>query len=312
MDRKREPMTEEELLELSDKLSEQCKMHDDREAGLEARERLLNDRLSDLSERDQVNIEKESKLRDLEAELRKIEISLGERELDLKSRELINRGEPNELKAEFERRLKELKEREAESSQLLEQAKIIQTERLNRREVTLANRERELTEIQEKLDQRERDLAERENAVTAHEKELRNESKLMRGWASELKEMKTAAVTKAPSVTQELKEEMSQLRNSGNVDRRHQNNGSGNKNNPRGNERKPEKNREECPCCGNVNHSLANCFKFASLVQTRYGPSGNSKLPGKNDDGSHGSPKQVQSPPKNPFEVAHQSTSRQS
>ncbi|XP_057333436.1 uncharacterized protein LOC130672737 [Microplitis mediator] len=215
MDKQREPMTEEELLELSEKLDEQCKKHDDREADLEARERLLNDRLSDLSERDQTNIEKESKLRDLEAELRRLEISLGERELELKSRDLINRGEPNELKAEFERRLQELKERESESSQLLEQAQIMQTERLNKREVTLANREHKLTEIQENLDLRERDLLERENAVAAQEKELRNDSKFLQTWASELTKMKASTVTKMPSVIQELKDEMSQLRSSG-------------------------------------------------------------------------------------------------
>lgn len=114
------PMTEEELLKLAQRLDDQCRNRDDREAVLEAREQLLIDRLSDLAGQDQKNSEVDAKLRTIEAELRKSKVALAERELELKSRKLKSKDEPNDLEVEIERRLRELKERVAESSLLLQ------------------------------------------------------------------------------------------------------------------------------------------------------------------------------------------------
>lgn len=58
------------------------------------------------------------------------------------------------------------------------------------------------------------------------------------------------------------------------------------------------KEKEACPCCGRTGHDLKTCIKFAALIQSRYGESGNVNLPGKNVDGPHGSPSSSQNPSK--------------
>lgn len=78
---------------------------------------------------------------------------------------------------------------------------------------------------------------------------------------------------------------------------------------PKSGNQKSDQSGEACPCCNRTNHKLQACIKFASLIQTRFGQSGNLSLPGKNSDGSHGSPNSPKTPPK---DTASPSTSRQS
>ncbi|XP_044592004.1 myosin heavy chain, clone 203-like [Cotesia glomerata] len=234
-----DPMTEEELHELSERLEAQCRDHDKREADILSRESLLKSRLTDLTGREQRLLSWESDLKDRESIISKKEISLEEREITLKQLEIAGRGinvtekELAEREAELNAFAKELEDRRAEldnketeienqareSADVFRQARTLEAERYHERENSLKELKSSLDQARNDLQAREDALNQRETEIEAQSKELQETAAGLTRMIREIKEAKKSEGKKLetkkseePSAILLLKKEFTQLK----------------------------------------------------------------------------------------------------